>query len=83
VRQLRPAAAVAALFLASCTAPVLGGRASPPAAERGADSCSSLLAEATAALAGAADTSAANVAAAHHRHAVKMAEYHACLSRDW
>lgn len=82
MKSLRCLAAVAAACLASCASPIIGGRASTPSADRASDVCYPHLAEATAALASAADTSAASLAAAHHRHAVKMAEYHACLSRE-
>ena len=81
--SLRCLAAVVAACLASCASPILSGRASPSPVDRAPDVCSPHLAEAMAALVSAADTSAVSVAAAHHRHAVKMAEYHACLSREW
>lgn len=82
MKSLRSMAAVAAACLASCVSPVPSGGASTPAADRAPDVCYPHLAEATAALVSAADTSAVSVAAAHHRHAVEMAEYHACLSRE-
>ena len=82
MKNLRYLAAVAAACLASCAGPILSGGADTPSANRAPDVCHPHLAEATAALTSAADTSAASVAAAHHHHAVKMAEYHACLSRE-
>jgi hypothetical protein len=81
-----PSRAIQALAAWTLTL-VLVGCAYIPASRHNAvrhsvTSCDGLLAEASALASGFADTSAARVAEAHAAHAVKMAQYHACLAEN-
>jgi hypothetical protein len=72
LQQLVPSRAIWALTL------VVAGCVSIPV-RHSPDSCARLLAEASAITPAFADSSAAQVAAAHAAYGAKLAEYHACL----